>query len=188
MEHTITLLSQYGYLILFPIAVFEGPLATILAGLLVASGILNAFVVYPIVVLGDVLGDAGCYALGRWGSSWINRHGSKIGLTEVKLSQVRDYFTNNRKKALFFSKMLHGIGFAGLIVAGSLKITYRKFFFTCFTVSVVQSFIVLIVGILFGQAYAVIAKYLNYYAAISVVVVLIALIFFIVRKYSILKP
>ncbi len=54
----ITLLSQYGYEVLFPIAVFEGPAATMLAGALVATGQLDAYTTFAVLVAADLVGDA----------------------------------------------------------------------------------------------------------------------------------
>ena len=52
----LTLLLTYKYLILFPIAVFEGPFAAIIVGFLSSSHIFNIFIVYLVVVLGDMVG------------------------------------------------------------------------------------------------------------------------------------
>jgi membrane protein DedA with SNARE-associated domain len=49
----------------------------------------------------------------------------------------------------------------------------------------VQALVLLLIGILFGHAYVAIGKYLNYYAAGVSVVVLIALLFILIRKYKI---
>jgi membrane protein DedA with SNARE-associated domain len=182
MNQILSLLSIYKYWILFPLAIVEGPIVTIIAAFLAISGILNIFLIYPIVVLGDITGDAFAYILGRWCLLFVTRHGPKIGLTAEKLAQVKIYFQDHRKKALFFSKVLHGIGFSGLIIAGSLKTPYRKFFLTCSTVSIVQSLIFIIVGILLGQAYTLLATYLNYYAAAGVVIVLSISLVLIFKK------
>jgi len=183
----INLLLLYKYIILFPLAIVEGPIVTIIAGLLVTLGVLNVFFVYPILVVGDVIGDTSGYILGRWCAPLINRYGAKIGLTETKLNQVKNYFHDHRKKALFLSKVLHGIGFMGLIVAGILKIPYRKFFLTCFITSILQSLLLLIVGVLFGQAYVLIATYLNYYVAAAFIVVSFIGIFIFIRRFNIIK-
>ena len=66
MEFLISSLSQYKYLILFPLAIIEGPIVTVIAGFLCSQAILEPFYVFPIIVIGDILGDSLYYGLGRW--------------------------------------------------------------------------------------------------------------------------
>jgi membrane-associated protein len=184
MSHVITLLQQYKYIILLPIAILEGPIITIIAGFLVSMGQLNAFLVFPLVVAGDAIGDGCCYLIGRFGHGIVRNYGPKFGVTPKKITAVKHYFHTHRKKALFLSKVLHGIGFTGLIVAGSLKIPYSKFFLTCFLTTLAQSFLFLMIGILFGHAYDQIGQYLNYYAAGSTIVALCIGGFLLVRQFN----
>ncbi len=186
MASLIALLLHYRYVIILPIAILEGPIITIIGGFLVSMGALNPFIVYALVVSGDALGDAGCYIIGRWGSPLVERHGAKIGVTKEKVEVVKEYFHSHRRKALFLSKVLHGIGFTGLIVAGTLKIPYRKFFTVCFLTTAVQSLIFLLIGILFGHAYTTIGQYLNYYTAGSIIIGVMIGGYLVIRKFNVL--
>ena len=186
MSQIILLLIKYRYFILFPLSIIEGPILTVIGGFLVTMGYLNPFIVYPIVVIGDIIGDSIFYALGRWsGGPFIKRFGPRIKMTPEKIEQVRNYFQKNHKKALVFSKLVHGIGSAGLLVAGGLKIPWRRFVVTCGTVTIIQSVILLFLGILFGHAYNQIAVYLNYYAAAGTLVALIIATYIVLSKIRI---
>jgi len=187
MNQALALLLAYKYAILFPLAVVEGPIVTIIAGFLVTLGLLNPFLVYTIVVLGDLAGDALFYCLGRWGSKIFDRRGSHFGITKEKLEQADKYFKNNHKKAIVLSKLVHGIGIAGLVAAGTLKVSYSRYFKTCFFVSIAQSALFLLIGILFGHAYLQIWKYLNYFAAVVSVAVLVAALFIFYKRADFLK-
>jgi len=187
MEAILSLLSTYKYIILFPLAVAEGPITTITAGFLSHLGILNIFLVYIIIVSGDIVGDASLYLLGRWGSPFVHRYGPKIGLTEERLSKSKVYFYDNKKKALFFSKTLHGVGFTGLIVAGNLRIPYHKFFPICFAISIIQTLFFLAIGVFFGRAYVLIGSYLNFYDSILFIIAIFTLIYVLLKKYNIIK-
>jgi membrane-associated protein len=186
MATIIALLLHYRYVIILPIAILEGPIITIIGGFLVSMGVLNPFLVYILVVTGDALGDAGCYIIGRWGSPLVDKYGHKIGVTPKKIHVVKEYFHAHRRKALFFSKVLHGIGFTGLIVAGTLRIPYRKFFTVCFLTTAAQSLILLLIGILFGHAYTTIGQYLNYYTAGSIIIGVLFGGYLVIRKFNIL--
>lgn len=187
MEYIILLISKYGYFILFPIAVVEGPIATIIAGFFVSMAFLNFFLVYAIVVAGDVVGDTLCYAFGRWGGAiffrWV---GPYVGVTQEKLKKVQAYFNSHNHRVIVLSKFIHGIGISGLIVAGSLKVPYKRYFTICFFTSLIQSMALLVIGVLFGHAYIQLSRYLNYFASATIVIgasVVILIILF--KKFKI---
>lgn len=184
LANTVLLLTQYKYLILFPIAIIEGPIATLIAGFLVTTGVFDLFVVYAIVVLGDMLGDSAAYMLGRGGGALIQKIFKKY-INGEKVTQAREYFATHHNRALVLSKVMHGIGISGLLAAGSLKVPYRKFFSICAFVSTVQSAILLAIGILFGHAYLQLEKYLNEFSGVVAIVVAISLTIFLIKKYKI---
>lgn len=176
----IELLLTYKYFILFPLAVIEGPILMIICGFLVTLGILNPILVYAIIVMGDIVGDLFQYYMGYYGKKLL----PYFKITDKKLEETKKYFTNNYKKAIVMSKVIYGIGFVGLVAGGAMHLPFGKYFKTCLVVSLVQYFIFLIIGIFFGQAYVVIGKYLDYYAAGVSVVVLVILLFVLIRKYK----
>lgn len=182
MQATLLLLLEYKYAILFPLAIVEGPIVSILAGFLISAHSMNFVLAFLVVMAGDVIGDTMYYSLGRWGEAFIRRHGFRIGITEKRLDQTKQFFEENHHKAVFISKVAHGIGFTGLIVAGILKIRYSKFIRTCFLVTLVQACLLLVIGILFGHAYNAIEKYLNYYAAGATVAVLVVFAIVAINK------
>ncbi len=166
MNEIITLLETYKYFILFPLAILEGPILTVVAGFLVSLGLMNAFIVLPVVVVGDTVGDMLHYALGRFGSRFLYAHGHWIGITEEKITSAKTYFEEHHLKSVASSKLVHGIGFVGLIAAGSLKIPYRRFALTALAISFVQGSVLLVVGVFFGYAYAQIEHYFSYGALV----------------------
>src|SRR4051812_5717647 len=115
MDQVIALLSTYRYWIIFPLAILEGPILTIILGFLVTLGQFNPFAVYAIIVLGDFCGDLLHYSIGRWGRRWLPL--SWIGLTEERLHTGKKYFEKHKWKALISAKLVHGVGASGLIVA-----------------------------------------------------------------------
>lgn len=168
----ITLLETYKYLILFPLSIVEGPILTVIVGFLTTLNIFDFYFVLPIVIAGDVIGDSIMYALGRFGDPLIQKYGHYVGLTEDKIASARAYFGTHQIKSVSMSKLIHGVGFIGLLAAGSLRVPYKKFFFTALTISILQSILLFILGIFFGYAYVTIEHYLTTYAAVISVVFL----------------
>jgi membrane-associated protein len=176
----IQLLLTYKYIILIPLAIIEGPIVTVVCGFLVTLKVFNPLAVYVVMVLGDIVGDAGIYYLGYSGKRFLKY----FRITEEKLEKAKTYFHENHKKAIAMSKLVHGIGFTGLVAAGASHVPYKRYFKSCALISAIQSLVMLLLGILFGHAYVQIGKYLNYYAALVSVIVLISLLIIIIRKYK----
>jgi membrane protein DedA with SNARE-associated domain len=177
----IQLLLTYKYIILIPLAIIEGPIVTVICGFLVTLKVFNPLLVYVVMVLGDIVGDGIIYYIGYSGKRFLKY----FRVTDEKLERAKQYFKDNHKKAIAMSKLVHGIGFTGLIAAGASHVPYQRYFRTCALISAIQSLVMLLIGILFGHAYTQIGKYLNYYAAGVSVIVLTILLFIFIRKYKV---
>lgn len=176
------LLLAYKYAILLPLAIVEGPIITVVAGFLVTLGYMDIFLVYLIALTGDFTGDTILYGAGRWGKNLIHKHGHYIGASTEKLEQAKKYFAEKRTKAIVMSKLFHGVGSAGLVVAGVLAVPYRRYIRTCMLVALAQSAVFLFIGIVFGHAYLKIAKYLDIYASTVGIIVVVLLVLTILYK------
>ena len=147
---------------------------------------MNLLIVYVIVVISDAIGDAMFYSIGYHGG-FLRKYGPRFGITNEKIDRAEDYFKDNHQKSLILSKLIQGIGFTGLIAAGSLKIPYKQYFKTCFSMSLIQSAFYLILGIFFGGAYMQISKYLNYFAALISIAALIVVIIILYKRVDVNK-
>lgn len=163
-----------------PLSIIEGPIVAVICGFLVTLKVMNPLLAYVILVVGDVVGDGIIYYIGYSGKRFLKY----FKITEEKLEKAKTYFHENHKKAIAMSKLVHGIGFTGLIAAGASHVPYKRYFKTCTLISLVQSFVMILIGFLFGHAYVQIGKYLNYYAAVVSVLALVILLFVFIRKYK----
>src|SRR4051794_39487817 len=75
-------LMTYRYWILFPLACIEGPILSFFMGTLCALGYFNPFLVYPIMLAGDLIPDTILFYVGRRGkrAHLLEKYGPKIGL------------------------------------------------------------------------------------------------------------
>jgi len=183
MDQLIDLLLTYKYLILLPLSIVEGPIVTVIVGFLSSMNLFNPFAGYGIVLLGDFLGDTLLYLTGRFGNKiFSSKFGKKLGINQEKMENARIAFNIHRKKTIILSKIFHGIGIVGLMAAGTAKIPFFKFIRVCLLTSVIQAGILLFVGIFFGHAYLQLNKYLDYFAAITIILGILVILFFIVKK------
>lgn len=186
LETVAQFVHEYTIWVLLPIAIIEGPVATLIGGFMASIGQLSVISVYVIVVLGDMLGDAGLYLLGRAGIGNLHRVGRYVGITQEKKERVAAFFDTHEKKALIFSKIAHGIGVTGLLTAGALRIPYTRYWRMCGLVSVIQAAIFLVLGYFFGHAYQRIMGVFNVVSVLITVVVLFVTVI-LVRRF-VFKP
>ncbi len=185
LAYAVTLLEHYGYYILFPLAVIEGPIITVIAGFLVTIGIFNPFVAYSVVVAGDIVGDSFWYGVGRFGGGPISRFLERVfNIQKSTIQKAKGMMEKNRFKTTMFFKFAQGIGFAGFIAAGIVRVSYPLFVLACLIVTLAQSAVFLGIGLLFGKAYEQIGSYFNYFAEAVVALVVVGLLvwYFKVRR------
>jgi len=183
LENIFHLLLLYKYIILFPLAIVEGPILAVIAGFLCIQGYLNIFICYPIIVFGDIVGDSLCYSLGRWGvPNFVKKITKIIGFNFNNIEKVKTYFDTNPNKTISLSKILLGIGIAGIYIAGNVRIPYFRFIRICVITSALQYIFYLGIGLLFGNAYQQISHYLDFFAAFTIVVTLAFLVLFMIQS------
>ena len=174
--HLFLLLLQYGYLLLFPIAVVEGPLAAIVAGALVASGEFNIYAVFAVLVAADLTGDLLYYSLGRWGHvRMIERLSNALGLTQERMKPILKEFEKNDWKLLLVGKT-QGLGAVILYFAGVSRVKISRFLFWNLIGTLPKVFIFEAVGFLFGQSLIHSQKALDYITLATFILGLILLL------------
>lgn len=178
---------QYKYAIIFPITIVEGPIITIISGFLAAHGYLNVFILYPILVLGDLTGDLLYYFIGLFGGkNFITKWGNLVGLTNQKLEKLEQHFEKRGGKILIFGKISHGIGSGILMAAGLAKMPIKDFLWFNLLGTLPKSLLLLVVGYYFGQAYQQINAYFDYatlfFLGSLVIIILLYLLAIRLRK------
>jgi membrane protein DedA with SNARE-associated domain len=181
-EQLLALLSTYKYVVLFPLSLVEAPLMSILGGFLVALGSMDIFAAYVIIIVGDFVGDGVLYVAGWWGAPFLDRLRRRLGVTDEKMVRVILYFQESYGKAIVTSKLVHGVGFTGLIVAGSLKVPFWRYALVCVLVTCSQSAVLMAAGVLSGGAYLQVARYFGYGGGLASLAVLVAIAVIVYRR------
>jgi membrane protein DedA with SNARE-associated domain len=182
-ENIQTLLTAYGYFILFPIAVVEGPVVTLIAGFLASLGYFNLGIVYAVAFAGDIVGDLIYYAIGRWGSKRIVAKGKFLGVSVERIKKLESHFREHAGKTLLFGKWTHSIGGAILLAGGMSKVPLKKYLFYNSIGSIPKVLVFLLLGYYFGTAY----KQINRYFEIASLAILLAIILMVVIYLRIKK-
>jgi membrane protein DedA with SNARE-associated domain len=182
-SHIVALLAQYKYIFLFPLVVVEGPLATILAGSLVAIGALNGWLTILIVIIADLIGDSIYYAIGRWGrDNFFDRWGHYLGITPERIVKIENHFKNDSGRTLIIGKISHAVGGIVLVAAGMVRMSYWRFIVFNFIATIPKALILLMLGFYFGLAYVSLSRYLNNIALIAVLAAAAAWAVYVIYK------
>ena len=182
LDELLALLLAYKYWVIFPIAVVEGPMISVLTGWLVSTGALNVFVAYVLLVFADLVGDSIYYALGRFGGNPFLKHwGHWIGVDDTKLLKLEEHFGNHGNKYLLFGKT-QGFGAAFLAAAGVIKFPFPRFIGINAIGTILKVPVFLLIGYFFGEAYEQIDSTLTKVGLISFGVILFILILYFFKK------
>ncbi len=185
----IELLARYGYPVIFLLVLIEGPLVMIISSFLAASGYLNIFILYPLIVVADLFADILWYCVGYLGRKNIVNHSSRfLGLTPDKLAcfeELNNKFKNHQGKILFTAKITHIIGFPFLIAAGVFRVDIKKFIWFNFLATIPKVMFFMLLGYFFGEASELIGKYLGYSTLIGTLVLILSIaVYFLIQRFT----
>lgn len=180
LEPLLRLIETYKYWVLFPVAVFEGPIVTIIAGFLISLGYIELIVAYPLILVADTIGDA----LHYWAGTLLRHHKAQwllkiFRITEARLLKIEEYFVLHPKKSILIAKILHGVGGVVQIVAGLARMPFVEFLWVSFLGTLPKSLVLLIVGYVFGTYLSKIDNYLSIGGLILFILSLISIFMYI---------
>ncbi|AFZ15269.1 SNARE associated Golgi protein-like protein [Crinalium epipsammum PCC 9333] len=126
---------RFGYLAVFLGILFEnlgiplpGETVTIVGGFLAGSGELNYWILLVDAILGAVLGGICGYWIGRLGGwSMLVSIGSFFRIKEEQLVELKDKFTENASKAVFFGRFVALLRIFASPMAGIVEMPFWKF-------------------------------------------------------------
>ena len=136
MEQIISLIGQYGYLIVFFGVMAEsagvpipGETILIAAGVMVQLGHLDLWDAVAFGILGAVAGDQIGYWAGRKGGRpFVLRWGRYVLITPERLNRAEAFFARHGGKAVFLARFVAGLRVFGALVAGISRMPWRTFF------------------------------------------------------------
>ena len=162
-QHIFTFLSHYGYAIMIPLMIIEGPGATIIAAMLASLGAFNVFIVLIFSMIGDIVGDLIFYGLGyKFGMGFVRRVGKYIGITEKLVLKMEKYFINHGGKTIFAVKSTTGLCWATFTAAGIVKMDFKKFLKYSFLGGIVWSSFLVAMGYFYGYLWREIRDYIEW--------------------------
>ncbi len=184
-DQIILFLTEYKYILLFPGALVEGHIISLIAGYLARIEILNPYISWIFIVAGNLTGDVILYYIGyHKGDPIVKVIGKYIGVNDESIAKAKHIFHNHGPKILFFSKLTNGFGLAMavLFTSGAVKMPFRKFFLWNVIGESIWSALLILLGYIFGELYTTIENVIFRVGLIGFAIILVFL-FFRVSKY-----
>jgi membrane protein DedA with SNARE-associated domain len=180
----IAMLGHYGYWVLIPIAVVEGPAITMVAGALVAAGQMDGVTAAILLVLADLVGDALYYSLGRFGHGPVAGRLTKwLKVTPERLAKLEQRFRANDWKLILIGKT-QGLGSIILYFAGASRMPFLRYMVLNLVGTVPKVVLFELIGYFLGLGVLSSTHYMNYLTGVmfGAAFVLLAL-YWLFRKY-----
>ncbi len=191
MEQILSLIGQYGFLVVFLGVMLESvgipfPGETILlaAGFLVHQGILSPVETIAFGILGSLVGNQLGYWVGRRGGRpFILRWGRYVGVTPERLKGAEWFFARHGGKAVFLSRFFPWLRAFAALVAGISGMHWRTFLFYNVLAGIVWATASVSIGYLFGGSLNLIEEWIGSASILVVVLLMLALAFYLVYRW-----
>ena len=176
----------YRYAVLFPLAIVEGPIVSVIAGFACSLGYMSIPAATAIVVLADLIGDIALYSFGRFaGVRAAARWGRHVGVTRERLVAFEGQVARHRFRTLLAGKLLHGPGAIILAAAGLARLPFGVFMLEDVLITVPKSLALVLIGFAFGAQYGRVQSVLDSTAlALYALVILIVITVFATRRFG----
>lgn len=156
----LALVGASRYVLLFFGTILEGPVVMLGAGFLFRLGQFDLLPMYLALLAGDFAADIGWYAVGYHGAApLVNRFGKYLNITPEVIAKIEERFKKHQNKILIISKLTMGFGFAlaTLIVAGILRVDFKKYVALNLFGGFIWTALLITLGYFFGNVYTLLA-------------------------------
>lgn len=160
-EWIVQTVETQGMALLFPLAILEGPIVSVIAGWLSKLGYVSLVWAYVLLVVADLVGDTAFYALGRGGLGLFpERWRERLGLTEKRISALSAHFEEEGGRTLIIAKLTHTLGFAALVAAGAGRMPVLRFLWFNLLGTLPKTLVFVLIGYALGQAHDMIGNWI----------------------------
>ena len=173
---------KYKYAAIFPVAVAEGPIITMVSGFLVSRGYLSLLPTLLIVFFGDIISDSFFHFLGKWGRAVIE-YLRLVRVSPEKIERIENQFGRSPWKTMMLAKVSYGLGSVFMVASGISRMPLRDFLKYILSLDLIRSYLMLCIGFYFGRAALHLGPTaLKYYGA-AVIILLPAFYFIYQRRF-----
>jgi membrane protein DedA with SNARE-associated domain len=178
--------QTHGYILVFIIMVFEGPMITTAAAFAASLGFFNVWIILLLSLLGDLTGDALFYSIGSFSrEALLDKYGKYMGINKTIVRTIEKKLKEHFVKTFIFIKYTPILCMPGLIITGMLKIPLKKFFGWAFIITFPRNIFFTALGFYGGLAIVSILKYFKFAQySVPVGILIGVLIYFAIKKLT----
>ena len=183
-ENALYLIQTQGYFVMFLLMVIEGPIITYLAAFASSLGIFNIYLVFLLAVLGNSIPDTILFFIGKKSRvQKIERIIEYFGLTKSRIKNIEKSLKEHRKKSIVLIKLIPGLAVPGILLAGFMKVPFKKFFMISFLFDIIAAIIFTFAGFYSGVAIGNFLKYFKLEKYILWALILAGIIIYFLLKW-----
>lgn len=187
LANLLSFLSHYGYALLIPLAIVEGPFVTMVAAFLASMGVMDAVIVYFIAVFADFFGDSLWYWAARLGRnkflSFALKHGEGLGITDENLARAEGKLKRHLLETVIIGKVTDVLMIVIVIASGVLRVGYKKLIGITVSIDIFKDLAFVLIGFYFGRYISAISNNLDRFYAVSTLAIVIVLVVYLNTKY-----
>jgi len=165
-----------GYFVMLPLMIVEGPIITLTAAFAASLGLFNIYAVFALSLLGNILGDAGYFFIGRIARhTLVDQYLKKFKIRSSMIEKIEAHLKTHPGKALTLIKLVPPLPTPGLLLAGASKMSPRTFFIYSTLISAGFSLTATLLGYYSGLAVNNLDSYSGYFEIILLLVLLVSI-------------
>ncbi len=170
-DAVLALMQNHGLWLVGPMAVFEGPIVTVIAAYLAKLGYMTLLGVYLVCLLGDLIGDGLYYWIGRAGPAILpDRWLARLGMTAARQLSLEGEFAKNGPRILLIGKWTHSAGLPVMLASGAARMNFAKYMWWNLLGTLPKTAVFTAIGWFIGSAYSAIDTWI-WRASLGAVVV-----------------
>jgi membrane protein DedA with SNARE-associated domain len=183
---TINYLGYGGVFVMMVLEsmVFPAPSELIMpfAGYSASQGTFNLILVIVVSTLGSIVGSLISYYIGKlWGTKLILRYGKYFLVREEDLHRTEDWFDRHGDITVFFFRLVPVVRHLISLVAGLAEMDLKRFVIYTLAGAAIWNSIMAYLGFYLGNNWHLITQYSDELSLFIVVIIVLAVIWFIVR-------
>jgi membrane protein DedA with SNARE-associated domain len=175
----IDLFARYGYAVVFVGVLLEsagvpvpGETALLGGAAMAQFGRLSLVGVVVTAIAAAIIGDNTGFFVGRRGGrALVVRHGSKIGITALRLRQFDGFYERYGPQTVFIARFVTGLRVVGAVLAGGSGLRWRTFVFFEALGAVVWSTAVAAAGYSLAYSWDTLERWIGRSGVIALVIV-----------------
>ena len=186
LHNSLQMIEQYmlayGYWAVFFGVMLEnaglpipGETILLVAGYFASTGVFRVPVVMLVAAMGAVVGDNIGFAIGHhYGRGFLLRVGRFFFLTPKRLEYMENYFESHGNKTILVARFITGLRvFAALLAGASHKMPWRVFLLYNMAGAILWSFVITLLGYLFGQSLPLLVKWVGRTGTVLLIVAIV---------------